>query len=63
MFLYAYASHARMGYMRGIMVKYQYRGSGIGIVLETVKNHLYPIPDQYQSFTGNAAIRNNEQTH
>ena len=44
--------------MRGIVVQYQYQGAGIGIVLVLVKNHLYPIPDQYQRFKGNAAIRN-----
>ena len=53
---------ARMGYTRGIVVQYQYQGAGIGIVLVVVKNHLYPIPDQYQSFTGRAAIRNKEIT-
>ena len=41
---------ARMGYTRGIVVQYQYQGAGMGIVLVVVKNHLYPIPDQYQSF-------------
>ena len=51
-----------MGYTRGIVVQYQYQGAGIGIVLVLVKNHLYPIPDQYQSFTGNAPIRNKEIT-
>ena len=50
----------RMGYTRGIVVQYQYQG--IGIVLELVKNHLYPIPDQYLSVTGNAAIRVKEIT-
>ena len=49
-----------MGYTRGIAVQYQYQGVGIGIVLVVVKNHLYPIPDQYQRFTGNAAIINKE---
>ena len=50
---------ARMGYTRGIVVQYQYQGAGIGIVLVIIKNHLYPIPDQYQSFTcrHNAEIR------
>jgi hypothetical protein len=33
---------------------------GAGIVLVAFKHHLYPIPDQWQSFKGNAAIRNNE---
>jgi hypothetical protein len=51
-----------MGYTRGIVVQYQYQGAGIGIVLLLVKNHLYPIPDQYQSFAGNVAIRNKETT-
>jgi hypothetical protein len=40
-----------MGYTRGIVVQYQYQGAGIGIVLVLVKNHLYPIPDQYQTNT------------
>ena len=53
---------SRMGYTRGIVVQYQYQGAGIGIVLVLLKNHLYPIPDQYQSFTGKAAIRNKEIT-
>jgi hypothetical protein len=53
---------ARMGYTRGVVVQYQYQGAGIGIVSLLVKNHLYPIPDQYQSFTGNAAIKNKEVT-
>ena len=52
----------RMGYTRGIVVQYQYQGAGFGIVLVVVQNHLYPIPDQYQSFTGNAAIKNKEIT-
>ena len=51
-----------MGYTRGIVVQYKYQGAGIGIVLLVVKNDLYPIPDQYQSFIGNAAIRNKEMT-
>ena len=46
----------RMGYTRGIVVQYQYQGAGIGIVLVVVKKHLYPITDQYHSFTSNAAI-------
>ena len=37
-------------------------GACIGIVLLVVKNHLYPIPDQYQRFTGYAAIRKKELT-
>ena len=45
-----------MGYTRGIVVQYQYKGAGIGIVLVVVKNQLYLIPDQYQSFTGIATI-------
>ena len=45
----------------GIVVQYQYQGAGIGIVLDVVKNQLYPIPDQNQSFTGNAAIGNKEK--
>ena len=51
---------AMMVYTRGIVVQYQYQGAGIGIVLVLVKNRLYPIPDQYQSFTNNAAITNKE---
>ena len=34
-------------------------GASIGIVLEVVQNHLYPIPDQYQRFTGNAGKQRN----
>ena len=45
-----------MGYTRGIVVQYHYQGAGIGIVLVVVQNHLYPIPDQYQSFTSNTEI-------
>ena len=45
-----------MGYTRGVVVEYQYQGAGIGIVLLVVKNHLYPIPDQYQDFTCSATI-------
>ena len=51
-----------MGYTRGIVVQYQYQGAGIGIVLLVVKNHLYPIPDQYQISTFKDAIRNQEIT-
>ena len=47
-----------MGYTRGIVVEYQYQGAGIAIVLVVVNKHLYPIPDQYQSFKGNAEIIN-----
>ena len=46
----------RMGYTQGIVVQYQCQGTGIGIVLVVVKNHIYPIPDQYQRFKGNAKI-------
>ena len=53
----------RMGYTRGIVVQYQCQGADIGIVLVVVQNHLYPIPEQYQSFMGNTAIRNKEITH
>ena len=42
------------------MCLYQYQAVGIGIVLVVVKNHLYPISDQYQGFTGTAPIRNEE---
>ena len=49
-----------MGYMRGIVVEYQYQGAGIGIVLLLVKNHLYPIPNQYQNYTCTAAFRRKE---
>ena len=52
----------RMGYTRVIVGQYQYQGTGIGIALMVVKNHLYPIPDQYQCFSSNAAIRNKEIT-
>jgi hypothetical protein len=41
-----------MGYKRGIMVQYEYQGAGICIISSLVKNHLYPIPDQYQLFIG-----------
>jgi hypothetical protein len=51
-----------MGYTRGIVVEYQYQGAGIGIVLLVVKNHLYPIPNQYQNFECKTAIRNKEIT-
>ena len=51
-----------MGYTRGIVVQYQYQGAGIGIVLLVVKNHLYPIPDQYQNSACKEAIRNQEIT-
>ena len=51
-----------MGYIWGIVVQYQYQGAGIGIVLVVVKSHLYPIPDQYQTFKGNAAIQNKKIT-
>ena len=37
---------------------HEYQGAGIGIVLVVVNKNLYPIPDQYQSFKGNAAIIN-----
>ena len=50
-----------MGYTRGIVVEYQYHGAGIGIVLLVVKNHLYPIPDQYQNSTCTAAVRGKEK--
>ena len=50
-----------MGYTRGIVVEYQYQGAGIGIVLFVVKNHLYPIPAQYQDSTCKGAIRNQEK--
>ena len=50
------ASLSRMGYTRGIVVQNQYQGGGIGIVILVVKNHIYPIPDQYQRFKGNAKI-------
>ena len=53
----------RMGYTRGIVVQYQYQGAGISIVLVVVQNHIYSIPEQYQSFMGNTAIRNKEITH
>ena len=49
-----------MGYTRGIVVEYQYHGAGIGIVLLVVKNHLYPIPDQYQNAACTAAISSKE---
>ena len=44
-----------MRYLWGSVVQYQYEDAGIGIVSVVVKKHLYPIPDQYQSVTGNAA--------
>ena len=47
-----------MGYTQGIVVEYQNQGAGIGIVLLVVKNLLYPIPDQYQIFTGNKQWEN-----
>ena len=47
-----------MGYTRGIVVQYQYQGDGIGIELVSLKNDLYTIPDQYQSFKDNPEIRN-----
>ena len=53
---------AKMSYTRGIVVQYQYQGAGIGIVLLVVKNHLYPIPDQYQNSACKEAIRNQEIT-
>ena len=49
------------GLYAGIVVEYQYQGVGIGIVLLVVKNHLYPIPNQYQNFTCSAAIRSKEK--
>jgi hypothetical protein len=49
-----------MGYMRDIVVQYHYQRAGIGIVLVVVKNHLYPIPYQYQMCTGKTAIRAKE---
>ena len=52
----------RMGYTRGIVVQYQYQGAGIGIVLLVVKNHLYPIPDQYQHSACKDTIGNQELT-
>ena len=51
-----------MSYTRGIVVQYQYQGAGIGIVLLVVKNHLYPIPNQYQNYTCTAAIRSKKKT-
>ena len=53
---------SRMGYTQGFVVQYQYQGAGIGIVLLVVKNHLFPIPDQYPNSTCNDAIRNQEIT-
>ena len=50
-----------MGYKRDIVVKYQYQGAANGIVLLVVKNHLYPIPNQYQNAACKAAIRNKER--
>ena len=40
----------------------QYQGAGIGIVLLVVKNHLYPIPDQYQHSACKDTIGNQELT-
>jgi hypothetical protein len=54
---------AKDGLYGGIVLEYQYQEDGIGIVLVVVKNHLYPIPEQYKSFTGNAAIRNKKVAH
>ena len=51
-----------MGYMQVIVVQYRYQGAGNGIVLLVVKNHIYPIPDQYQNSTCKEAIRNQERT-
>jgi hypothetical protein len=51
-----------MSYMRGIVVEYQYKGAGIGIVLLVVKNLPYPIPKQYQYSICKAALRNKEIT-
>ena len=50
-----------MSYTWGVVVQYKYQGAGIGIVLLVVKNHLYPIPDQYQNSTCKAAIRSKEK--
>ena len=33
------------------LVQYQNQDAGIGIVLVVFKNHLHPIPNQYQSIT------------
>jgi hypothetical protein len=51
-----------MSYTRGIVVQHQCQGAGIGIVLLLLKNHLYPIPDQYQNSACKQAKRNQERT-
>ena len=48
--------------MRCIVVQYQYKSAGIGIVLLAVKIHLYTIPYQYQNSAYKDAIRNQEIT-
>jgi hypothetical protein len=51
-----------MGYTQGIVVQDQYQGTGIGIVVLVVKNHLCPIPNQYKNSTCKAAIGNKDIT-
>jgi hypothetical protein len=51
-----------VSYTQSIVVQYQYQGAGIGIVLLVVKNHLYPIPDQYQNYACKEANRNQDRT-
>ena len=48
--------------MRCMVVQYQYKSAGIGILLLAVKNHLYTIPYQYQNLAYKDAIRNQEIT-
>jgi hypothetical protein len=36
----------------------KYQGAGISIVSSVVKNHIYPIPDQYQNSACKEAIGN-----
>ena len=55
-------AHSWEAIRRGTEVQYQYQGADIGIVLLVVKNHLYPIPPQYQNSALKGALRNKEIT-